>query len=58
MTNPPSRKLRTLKRYKVPAIVSQRVELLIGQNAQRAFCISELRYGNDDAPYGIHTALG
>ena len=37
---------------------SSKVELLLGQNVQNDFCISELRYGKETEPRGIHLQLG
>ena len=34
------------------------MELLLGQNVQNAFCISELQYGKETEPQGIHLQLG
>ena len=47
-----------LKDLKFPALISNQVELLLGQNVQNAFRVSELRYGDETEPHGLHTALG
>ena len=41
-----------------PKLKSQSVELLLGQNVQSAFCVSELRYGQPNDPHGLHLGLG
>ena len=41
-----------------PELLDGRVELLIGQNVQNVFRFSEWRYGDRNAPFGYHTALG
>ena len=41
-----------------PQLETTSVELLLGQNVQNAFRVSEMRYGCDDEPFGLHTALG
>ena len=41
-----------------PRLVSNQVELLLGQNVQNAFRVSELGYGENDQPFAFHTGLG
>ena len=41
-----------------PDLDENRVELLIGQNVQNAFRVSDWRCGDDNAPFAYHTALG
>ena len=41
-----------------PKIDGNEVEMLLGQNVQNAFRVSEFRYGKEDQPFGLHTALG
>ena len=41
-----------------PQLETTSVELLLGQNVQNAFRVSEMRCGCDDEPFGLHTALG
>jgi len=41
-----------------PYLGENRVELLIGQNVQNAFRVSDWRCGDDNAPFAYHTALG
>ena len=42
-----------LKGLKFPALISNQVELLLGQNVLNAFCVSELRYGDETEPHGL-----
>ena len=41
-----------------PKIDVNKVEMLLGRNLQNAFRVSEFRYGKEDQPFGLHTALG
>ena len=41
-----------------PKLEIDSVELLLGQNVQSAFCISEIRYGGQNDPHGLHLGLG
>ena len=47
-----------LEDLRFPTLETSKVELLLGQNVQNAFCISELRYGKETEPQGIHLQLG
>ena len=46
-----------LEDLRFPKLKSSKVELLLGQNVQNAFCTSELRYGKETEPHGIHLQL-
>ena len=47
-----------LENLRFPKLESSKVELLLRQNVQNAFRISELRYGKETEPHGIHLQLG
>ena len=47
-----------LEDLRFPTLETSKVELLLVQNVQNAFCISELRYGKETEPQGIHPQLG
>ena len=53
-----SRGYRHLADLNFPSIDSSKVELLLGQNVQSTFCVSELRYGSSNEPHALHTSLG
>ena len=46
-----------LEDLRFPKLESSKVELLLGQNVQKAFCILELRYGKETESHGIHLEL-
>ena len=58
LSNQTSQDYRHLADLKFPAIDSSKVELLLGQNVQSAFCVSELRNGSSNQPHALHTSLG
>ncbi len=47
-----------LRDLKFSKLSSNKIELLLGQDVQGAFCVSELRYGAEDEPHALHTSLG
>ena len=57
-SNQISQDYRHLTDLKFPAIDSSKIELLLGQNVQSAFCVSELRYHSSNEPHAFYTSLG
>ena len=57
-SNQISQDYRHLADLKFPAIDSSKIELLLGQNVQIAFCASELRYDSSNEPHVFNTSLG
>ena len=47
-----------LKDLQFLQLASNKVEFLLGQTVQNAFCVSELRYGAHNEPHALHTSLG
>ena len=46
-----------LKDLHFPQLVSNKIEFLLGQTVQNAFCVSELRYGAHNKPHTLNTFL-